>query len=69
MLSPAEREAILAGTTTTVELAGKVLGIGRARAYKSAEVGEIPTIRFGKALRVPTAPLRVMLGLDAKAAA
>jgi len=69
MLSNTEREAILAGTTTTVELAGKVLGIGRARAYKSAWAGEIPTIRLGKALRVPTAPLRTMLGLDTQAAA
>ena len=50
-------------TTTTVPIAGELLGIGRIRAYDSARKGEIPTMRFGHAIRVPVAKLAEMLGL------
>jgi hypothetical protein len=50
-------------TTTTVQIAGELLGIGRIRAYQSARKGEIPTMRFGTAIRVPVAKLAEMLGL------
>jgi excisionase family DNA binding protein len=41
-----------------------LLGIGRSAVYAAAERGEIPTLRFGRRLVVPTAALRQMLGLD-----
>jgi hypothetical protein len=54
----------LAGPTTTVPMAGKVLGLSRNKAYEAAARGEIPTLRFGKRIVVPTMPLRRMLGLE-----
>lgn len=54
---------ILASPTTTVPLAGKALGISRNAAYAAAGRGELPTLRFGRRLIVPTAALRRMLGL------
>jgi excisionase family DNA binding protein len=51
--------------TLTVEEAGAALGIGRASAYSAARNGDLPTIRVGRRLLVPTAPFRAMLGLDA----
>jgi hypothetical protein len=45
--------------------AGAVFGLSRAASYQAAQRGEIPTIRLGKRLLVPTAKLRAMLGLSA----
>lgn len=50
--------------TTKVEAAGKALGLGRASSYAAAQRGELPTIRIGRRLLVPTAALRRMVGLD-----
>jgi len=50
--------------TVRVEEAGGWLGLGRSSAYEAVRRGEIPVLRFGRALRVPTARLRVLLGLD-----
>ena len=55
---------ILFAPTTTVPIAGALLGLSRNKAYQAAAKGEIPTLRFGKRLVVPTAPLRRMLGLE-----
>lgn len=54
----------LAGTTTTVPIAGQLLGLSRNKSYEAAAKGEIPTLRFGKRIVVPTMPLRQMLGLE-----
>jgi excisionase family DNA binding protein len=51
--------------TISVPEAGKLLGLGRDASYKAAAANEIPTLLFGRRRRVPTAPLRRMLGLDA----
>lgn len=50
--------------TITIEEAGRWLGLGRPAAYEAARRGEIPTIRFGRRLVVPTAGLRRLLQLD-----
>jgi excisionase family DNA binding protein len=55
---------ILNGLTTTVPLAGKVLGLSRNKAYEAVAKGEIPALRFGKRIVVPTVPLKRMLGLE-----
>ena len=52
--------------TVTVVEAAKRLGIGRNQAYEAAHRGEIPTIRIGKRILVPTAALDRLL--DGKAA-
>ena len=43
---------------------GQILGLSRGAAYQAVERGEIPVIRVGRRLLVPTAALRRMLGLD-----
>ncbi len=53
--------------TMTVEEAGELLGLSRSSAYRGAARGEIPTIRVGRRLLVPTAKLLAMLGIDAPA--
>jgi excisionase family DNA binding protein len=50
--------------TLTVEEAGQLLGISRGAAYRAAACGQIPTIRLGRRLLVPTARLHQLLGLN-----
>jgi hypothetical protein len=58
------REA-LAHPTMSVPTAGKAVGIdGRNQAYEAAKRGEIPTLRFGRLLKVPTRWVRQQLMLD-----
>ena len=61
---PAWLEEILAKPTTTVPLAGKVIGLSRNGAYDAARRGEIPTLDFGRRKVVPTAWLRQILWLS-----
>lgn len=49
-------------STIKVEQAGVILGISRATAYEAAQSGQIPTLRIGRRLLVPTHALRRMLG-------
>jgi excisionase family DNA binding protein len=49
--------------TMSVEEAGRLLGISRTSAYNAAKTGDIPTIRIGGRLLVPTARLRDLLGI------
>jgi hypothetical protein len=44
---------------------GQILGLSKQSVYNAARCGEIPTIRLGKRLVVPTAALRRLLSLDA----
>lgn len=48
--------------TLAVEEAGRILGIGRSSAYVLARNGDLPTLRLGRRLLVPTARLRALLG-------
>lgn len=41
--------------TYTVPEAGRMAGLSRNSAYAAAERGEIPTVSFGRLLRVPAA--------------
>ena len=43
---------------------GQALGLGRQSTYDAVARGEIPVIRIGRRLLVPTASLRRMLALD-----
>jgi excisionase family DNA binding protein len=49
--------------TLAVEDAGKLLGLSRPSAYAAVRRGEIPVIRIGRRVIVPTAKLLTMLGL------
>jgi len=50
--------------TITVEHAGELLGLSRSAAYRAADKGELPTIRFGRRLFVPTPRLLALLGVE-----
>jgi len=62
---------ILNHPTTTVPIAGEaVSGLSRNGSYEAASRGDIPTIRIGSKLSVPTAWIRqkLMISEDGKAA-
>jgi len=54
-------ESLLSEATVSVPQAGAVMGLGRNTAYMAVQRGEIPVLKFGNRLRVPTARLRKML--------
>jgi excisionase family DNA binding protein len=56
-----ELERLLSQPTVSVPEAGRLLSLSRNGSYEAAKRGEIPTLRFGSKLRVPTAALRKMI--------
>jgi hypothetical protein len=57
------RKALTERVSVPVEIAGRAFGLGRNSAYAAVKSGEIPSVRIGGKIAVPTAPLRRMLGL------
>ncbi|WNB84522.1 helix-turn-helix domain-containing protein [Cellulomonas sp. ATA003] len=55
---------LLGKSTVSVQVAAKVLGIGRNQAYQAAHNGELPTLRIGRRILVPVPALLAMVGLD-----
>jgi excisionase family DNA binding protein len=55
--------------TVSIEDAGKILSLSRNSAYQAAKSGEIPCIKLGRLIRVPTAKLREMLGIRTESSA
>jgi excisionase family DNA binding protein len=53
--------------TLSVDEFAIVAGISRSTAFAAVHSGEIPSLRFGKRIRIPTAAVRNMLRLDALA--
>lgn len=47
---------------TTIEKAGRLLGLGRSAAYRAADAGDLPTIRINRRRVVPVAPLLALVG-------
>jgi excisionase family DNA binding protein len=41
-----------------VEAAAKVLSLGRTKMYELIAAGDVPVIRLGRSVRVPTASLK-----------
>jgi hypothetical protein len=61
----ADLKELLSKPTADVRTAGRVcFNMSKNAAYAAADRGEIPTIRVGRLLKVPTAALRRMLQLD-----
>lgn len=52
--------------TLSVEQAGELLGISRRSAYRAAEHGDLPVLRMGRRMLVPTARLLALLGVEAE---
>jgi len=57
-LSP---EELLSKTTLTIEELSLTLGIGRNSAYEAVKRGDIPSIRIGRRILVPTKALDNLL--------
>jgi excisionase family DNA binding protein len=58
-----QHEIDLARPTLTADETARVLGLGKNATYDAIKRGDIPSIRIGRSIRVPTAGLRVMLGI------
>ena len=51
--------------TYSVPEAGRIVGLGKNASYDAARRGELPTLRFGRKLRVPRVALeRLLAGED-----
>jgi len=50
--------------TLSVERAGRLLGLKRSAAYEAVRRSELPVLRFGRRLVVPTARVLAMLGVS-----
>lgn len=50
--------------TLTVDQAAEILGVNRQTAYAAVHRGEIPSIKVGRRLIIPTAQLMKLLGTD-----
>ncbi len=64
-----ELQKLLAAPTADVPDVGRVcFGLSRNASYHAAKRGDFPTIQVGRLLKVPTAPLRRILGIEGGAA-
>ncbi len=57
-LAQLENKAVI-----TVEEAADLLTIGRTSAYEAIRRGELPSLKIGRRIVVPVAPLMHMLGM------
>jgi excisionase family DNA binding protein len=57
----AEFEEMLSEPTISVPDAGRILGLARNGAYEAVKRGDIPVVRLGHKIRVPTALLKKMI--------
>lgn len=64
----AASEALNMRLTLTVDEAADVLGVSRDVAYRCVESGDIPSLRLGRRIVVPTAKLLALLGVDERSA-
>jgi len=64
-----ELKELLSRPTASVPEVGRVcFNLARNAAYAAAKSGEIPSLKIGGRIVVPTAPLRKMLGIEPDAA-
>ena len=52
--------------TLSVDEFAVVAGISRSTAFAAVHSGDVPSLRFGKRIRIPTAAVRRMLDLDGR---
>lgn len=50
--------------TISVVQAAELLGVSRSAAYRAAAAGQLPVLRLGRRIHIPTAPLLAMLGVS-----
>jgi len=66
-LAELEREAFKSRPTNTIAETADFLRLGINQTYAAAKAGEIPTIRIGSRILVPTSRLLEMLGEEGEA--
>ena len=54
-------KALMEELTVSVDETAVLLGLSRGHTYDAVKDGQIPSIRIGRTIRVPTAALRAML--------
>lgn len=67
MTRPAWRRVPLANEQATIPVwpeTGEIMGLSKASTYDAIARGDIPSIRIGRRIVVPTAGLRRLLQLD-----
>lgn len=64
-LNSKQKRALLEQPGITVTETAQVLDRGRNQIYADVAAGRIESIRLGRSILVPTAPLRRLLGIDA----
>jgi predicted DNA-binding transcriptional regulator AlpA len=57
---------VLEKPTCTVEEFRKLMGLSKNPAYDAIKRGDVPSIRIGGRIVIPTAPLRQLLGIFEK---
>jgi len=63
-----ELKSLLSGATASIPDVGRVcFGLARQASYAAAKKGDIPTIKVGRSLFVPTTALRKLLQIDVAA--
>ena len=64
-------EALALPPVVNLSTAAEVLGLGRSAAYELVRAGQWPTpiLRFGRLIKVPTAPLIALVGITYKSSA
>jgi hypothetical protein len=60
---------ILARPTCSVEEFRRIFGLSKNPAYEAVRRGDVQAVRIGGSIRIPTAPLRIQLGLEPRLAA
>jgi hypothetical protein len=58
------KKALREKLTVSVEVAGRAFGLSRNPAYTAVKTGEIPSIKIGGRIVVPTSQVRRMLGIE-----
>lgn len=56
---------LLQKPTLTIEEAARILRLSKNGCYAAIARGQIPSVRIGRCIRVPTIQLRRTLGIDA----
>ena len=61
-------DALALPPVVNISTAAEVLGLGRSAAYELVRSGQWPTpiLRLGRLIKVPTAPLIALVGIDAQ---
>jgi excisionase family DNA binding protein len=52
--------------TISVQQAAKLLGLSRSAAYRAVAAGQLPVLRLGRRIYIPTARLLAMLGVSSE---